>query len=427
MKIGVSKKCISTDLPIHLCGFGNPARGFDGVYDDIFVKALAISEKKTVIIVTADVLGFDKSLLKNVTKRIYEKTGVPEDAVLFNASHTHSAPNVSPAFNPVLGAYEEEYGEFFYDSLYKVALSAYEDLEEGELSFSSEALSGLGMNRRRVEDGVCINAPNEEGIKNDTVTVIKGKCKNRTKAILFEYACHPSTIGFNYMLGDFPGVAAKLLEKEYPGTTALFMQGCCGNIRVSTKSPDAPRWRAGTYGDVENFGKILFETAKKALSKEMLSIKGDISYKVSDFELPLQKYLSREEYHALANSNISEYDKCAYQKYYDEYDSLKDKLEYSVQKITLGDKFVLFALEGEVCVEYDYNIKSMLPDKYVITVGYSNGSPGYICTEKMYELGKNSGYEPVRSCHVYFAGEGFEPYCERIILEKAKELAAENE
>jgi len=159
MKIGVSKKCISTDLPIHLCGFGNPARGFDGVYDDIFVKALAISEKKTVIIVTADVLGFDKSLLKNVTKRIYEKTGVPEDAVLFNASHTHSAPNVSPAFNPVLGAYEEEYGEFFYDSLYKVALSAYEDLEEGELSFSSEALSGLGMNRRRVEDGVCINAP----------------------------------------------------------------------------------------------------------------------------------------------------------------------------------------------------------------------------------------------------------------------------
>ena len=47
MKIGVCKQCISTTLPVHLTGFGNPNRKFTGVHDDIYAAALVLEEETT--------------------------------------------------------------------------------------------------------------------------------------------------------------------------------------------------------------------------------------------------------------------------------------------------------------------------------------------------------------------------------------------
>jgi len=420
MKIGVSKKCMSTDLPIHLGGFGNPNRKFEGIHDDIHIKALALSGSKTIIIVTADVLGYDKSMLEDVKAKISARTGIPADAMMFNASHTHSAPQVSPNINPLIGAYEEEYGEYFYDSLVKVAVNAYEDLEDGILTFSTEKLvEGIGINRRTIDGGVYKFAPNETEVRNDEVTVLKAKCKNRTKAIIFQYACHPSTIGFNYISADYPGIAASEVEKNHPGTVAMFIQGCCGNIRVRTFLPDYSKFSAGTYDDIDRFGRILSETVESALNKDMTEINDAIETKMASFRIAYQKMLPREEYLKQADASARKEDKDMYMKYYNEYDILPPDVSYSVQRIDLGDSFTFFALEGEVCIEYDYAIKALLPNRHVSVAGYSNGTPGYICTTDMYKYG---GYEPVGSCRCYYAREGFDPDTEKVIMEQVKNI-----
>ena len=131
MKIGVCKKCISTALPIHLTGFGNPARKFTGVHDDIFVSALVVeNERQKAAIVTADVLGFDHNRVAELRREITARTGIPGAAVLFNASHTHSAPQVLKECSPGIGAYDAEYGEFFYRTVLDAVCSADADAEE---------------------------------------------------------------------------------------------------------------------------------------------------------------------------------------------------------------------------------------------------------------------------------------------------------
>ena len=48
-------------------------------------------------------------------------------------------------------------------------------------------------------------------------------------AILFGYACHPTTLSFTKWCGDYPGFAQLELEKNHPGATAMFVNTCGGD------------------------------------------------------------------------------------------------------------------------------------------------------------------------------------------------------
>ena len=48
------------------------------------------------------------------------------------------------------------------------------------------------------------------------------------QAILFGYACHPTTLAFTQWCGDYPGFAQIDLENNHPGVTAMFINTCGG-------------------------------------------------------------------------------------------------------------------------------------------------------------------------------------------------------
>ncbi|MEW4451207.1 hypothetical protein AB1L30_00805, partial [Bremerella sp. JC817] len=48
-------------------------------------------------------------------------------------------------------------------------------------------------------------------------------------AVLFGYACHPTTLSFTTWCGDYPGFAQVELERAFPGTTAMFVNTCGGD------------------------------------------------------------------------------------------------------------------------------------------------------------------------------------------------------
>lgn len=58
-----------------------------------------------------------------------------------------------------------------------------------------------------------------------TVTRPDGKLA----AILFGYACHPTTLNFRTWCGDYPGFAQLELEKNHPGAAAMFVNTCGGD------------------------------------------------------------------------------------------------------------------------------------------------------------------------------------------------------
>jgi len=422
MKIGVSKVCTSTTDPrVRLAGFGNPARVFKGMHDDIWVRAMVLEQDgQRVAFVTGDVLGFEQARIEELRADVKEKANLDVDAILFNASHTHSAPNVMRGQSPKIGAYLAEYADWWYTQVLAAIVAAVQDLEDGTLSYGFTDCYGIGINRRRMLTGSYEFAPYEAGIRRDEAFVLKADCGGRTKAVLVKHTCHPSTIGFDYGSGDWPGVMRREVESRYPGVTALFMQGCCGNIRVRTVKDandlDHTSFRGGTYDDIETFGKMLADAVDRILGAPMTPVTGKIASKKIFFELPLQEKRPREYYAANRDDTLEGWSNGWY---FDHYDTLPETLPYSMQRIDLGDHLTFIALEGEVVVEYEYHMDKLLPERKVITAGYSNGNPGYICTAVMYPQG---GYEPHGSAVCYFLRDGWKPESEQIILENAQRL-----
>jgi len=421
MKIGSSMTDITPKSQICLTGFGNPKRQHLGTHDPIYLTCTVIEQDGVkAAFVSGDVLGFDHDKLPAVRKEIASRTGIEPINILFNASHTHSAPEVLGYVNQRLGAYVAEYADFFYQAVIDTVVKADEDLEEGELYWSTIDCYGVAVNRRQTKNGKYIGGPVENGVRSDEVTVLKAVCGEKIKALLFNYTCHPSTIGFDYVSGDYPGVARRILKEKY-GCVPCFLQGCCGDIRVRTVDDSGHRFRGGTYDDIEQFGTMLASRIEELLKRPMKKVEGTIFSKFSTFELPLLEKQPLSVYADRANDASYPWFGAGAMKYYAEnYDSLPTTRPYSAQRIDLGDKLTFWGLEGEVCTAYSINLKAMMPDRHVVVCGYSNGNPGYIFPEDMYPEG---GYEPVTSADVYLLVEGFKPDIERIILKKCEEIA----
>ena len=423
MRIGAAKRCTSTiDPEVRLAGFGNPKRVFKGMHDDIWVRALVLEDAGTsVAIVTGDALGFESARIEELRARVRESTGLSVDNILFNASHTHSAPNVMRGQSECIGRYQAKYADWFYDQVAGVIADAAANLEEGKLEWGSTTCYGVGVNRRRMTTGAYEFAPYEAGLRRDEAFVLRAVCGGQTKAILAKLTCHPSTVGFDFGSADWPGVARRIIEARNPGAVALFCQGCCGNIRVRTvKDPenlDTTAFRGGTWEDIEHFGLLLADAAQSVLDRPMEPVTGALAARKIAFDLPIQPKSPKAVYEAQAvgDSNAA----FAARWYVEHYDELEESRTYTMQRIDLGDLLTLIGMEGEVVVEYEYHMDRLLPDRKVVTLGYSNGNPGYICTTDMYRWG---GYEPKNSTVCYNLGEGWKPEAESIILENAKKL-----
>lgn len=423
MKIGAAKRCTSTTDPeVRMAGFGNPNRVFLGMHDDIWVRAMIFQDNgKTVGVVTGDALGFESTRIEEIRGRVKDLTGINVDDILFNASHTHSAPNVMRGQSECIGRYQAAYADWFYDQVVGVIVDAYNNLEDGTLEVGFGECYGVGVNRRRMVTGELEFAPYEAGIRRDEVPVFRAVCNGKVKAIWTKLSCHPSTVGTDYGSADWPGVARRIIEERNPDAVALFTQGCCGNIRVRTvnddPNPDTASFRGGTWDDIEHFGALLADAAQKVLDGKMEPVTGALSAKKVVFSLPLQPKSDLSVYEARCNQGT--YEDITYRYYVEHYDELPEELPYTMQRIDLGDKISVIGMEGEVVVEYEYHMDKLLSDRKVITCGYSNGNPGYICTEEMYKYG---GYEPERSTSCYNLREGWKPEAERIILANAERL-----
>ena len=64
--------------------------------------------------------------------------------------------------------------------------------------------------------------------------------EGRARAVIFGYACHPTTAALRmmYLVGtDYTGYARDWVAAAYPGAEAIFLQGCGGDIKPRAIRP----------------------------------------------------------------------------------------------------------------------------------------------------------------------------------------------
>src|SRR5205085_5737271 len=133
--------------------------------------------------------------------------------------------------------------------------------------------------------GEKLKGPVDHAVPVLTVTRPDGKLD----AVLFGYACHPTTLSFTKWCGDYPGFAQVALEKSHPGAQAMFVNTCGGD-----QNP-LPRRRVELC---EKYGKMLADAVQAALKKPLKEVAPDLRTAFEYVELPYEKVITRKELEA---------------------------------------------------------------------------------------------------------------------------------
>src|SRR5690606_28427929 len=137
------------------------------------------------------------------------------------ATHTHGGPAVlRDAF---LGDVSEEARARVVAGAVAAALGALRDLAPAELSYAVGSEPPVARHRRL-----------PGGPIDPRVPVLLARRQGRRDVALVGYACHPVVLGPDNLLvtRDYPGFLVDALEASLPGTDAVFLGGCSGQVNT---------------------------------------------------------------------------------------------------------------------------------------------------------------------------------------------------
>ncbi|MCK4625489.1 MAG: neutral/alkaline non-lysosomal ceramidase N-terminal domain-containing protein, partial [Phycisphaerae bacterium] len=406
LKGGTASICISPGAdPKEVKTYRNPPPA--GFYCDVFVKAFALEDEKgrKLVIVSLDVISI-KDELESLREGIKNKTGLEADQVLLCVSHTHSGP-VREGPLEQFGLSVEEYRQIIIDRTVQVVADALADAEPINLSFGRGDLHMSISRRRRNPTGYAVWRGNPFGEVDPEVGVLKAVRKDGSvKAVVMNYACHASAIGTGLIGNDYPGFAEEIIENRYAGCTALFAQGCAGEIKPYNVDPDCrfmyripPAVAAGLGWELAK------EVARVVEQAPMEKVDGEIHVAVRTIDLPMEGPPSADEVEKAEGVHdvVETWRKFMLDKIKDgTIGEIPTSREYEIAKIGIGERFRLVVLQGEPCVRIGLRIKEQLTVNMgknstesrdvhsVMVFGYTNGWAGYIPSSDVLRAG---GYE----------------------------------
>ena len=426
LTIGTTSVCITPPIGLELTGFGGRPSGSIGVHDDLYAKALVFDDSFTKIAwVTTDLLSLGFDIVAEIRSRVEERVGIPPAQVMFSSSHTHSGPATITLRG--VGDRDPSYVATLIRQIEGAIFAADASRRPAALGYGRSDVQ-IGINRRERRESTTVLGRNPGRPVSPWVHVLRVDRKDAPGAALFSHAAHPVVLGGEnlFVSADYPGYAMRFVERA-EGVTALFANGCCGDI-----NSDPAR---GTFEDARRLGTILGAEVIKTF--ERVEGRGDlrIRARTETVELPLIDPPPPEEAERALHEHRRALD--------DQVASgapphqtriprelirwAEDMLDLSkrgvtgatqafeIQGFAFGDEIAVVGLPGEMLVQYALNIERDSPFEHTFVVGYTNGCIGYVPPAADYPDG---GYE-VDYAYRLYGTQMIAPESERIILEGA--------
>lgn len=391
-KAAAAKAKITPTEPMFMAGYASRTKPSEGVALDLFAKALVLEDAtgQQQAIITLDLIGVPWSLRERLEKQVADRFQLKPEALFINASHTHCGPELRVAKYEESGiesdrtAQAQAYTAKLEQAIVDMIADCRKRLEPSRVSYS-HARCGFAMNRRLPTPTGYQNSPYPEGPVDHDVPVLRvdspdGKTLH---AILFGYACHNTTLGFQQFCGDYAGFAQQALEEAHPGAVALFVLGCGG---------DQNPYPRGKLEQCQQHGRALANAVEAALLPEPKVLTGPLSRIIDTAVLQFAPASSREELLKQSESK-NRFEASHAKRLLKQLDEDgKIPLEYPAitQVIRFGSDLTLIAMSGEVVVDYSLRLKRELPEENVWVAGYSNDVFGYVPSQRVL---KEGGYE----------------------------------
>ncbi len=401
-KAGVASMVITPDTPVWMAGYGNRIKPSEGVVEDLHVKALALEDPDggRAVIVTADLIGLTIEFSNRVAAEITRRHRLPREALLLNTSHTHCGPEVramkkdfydmDDSERPKIDAYIARLEGMYVDVIGR----ALADLKPADVGFTTAKPVPFSVNRRLpTPEGIAYRSGPSSyytgGPRDDTMPIIAVRDSGgKYRAILFGYACHPITLNLYQFNPDYPGYAQRYIEEAYPGATALFVQGCAGQLVPNARNH---------IEYAQGHGRSLAVAVKDALDGGLTPVPGPVRCAYEDVAVAFQSLPPRAELEEIAASgpktgpSSRKRHAALILARMDKGETIPSTMPCPVQALRFGDDILLVGLCGEPVAEYALKIKeSYLTHKFVWVAGYCTHEFGYLPTWNVWREG---GYE----------------------------------
>lgn len=392
-KAGIARAVVTPTTGVWLAGYGTK-RPPDGKLHDLWMKALALEdpEGKRVVLVTSDFQGVPKSMSDRVFEQVEQRYGLERRQVMITFSHNHCGPRLGDDlidYYPVEAEQEalvEAYTAEMVVAMVEMIGRSLADLAPATLR-QGEGLATFAVNRRNNREadvpamlaaGTPLAGPVDHSVPVLTVTRPDG----RLAAILFGYACHPTTLSFTTWCGDYPGFAQLEIEANHPGATAMFVNTCGGDQNpLPRRSVELCR----------RYGNMLAGAVEQTLKRPMQKVSARVESAFQYVDLTYLQTVERSELMALVSDSNPIRARWAARMLgkLQAGDVFPAAYPYPVHAWRLGNEMLIIGTGAETVVDYALRFKNQYgPGTWVC--GYCDDMISYIPSRRVWEEG---GYE----------------------------------
>jgi hypothetical protein len=382
---GFAKSNITPEKPVNLSGFAARDGLSTGVHDSLYVRVSTFEQgSKRLVIVSTDIISFYNDTDQIIRDRIMEKFKLASNELFLSTIHTHSGPRIildESKGHPNNVAYTKRLQNIIIKTIYQ----AFQKMQPVQICAGSGS-SPVGVNRREVFYDKSGNprmwlgrVPG--GITDQEVSIIKLSQNEKTLCVMFEYAVHGTSLGWdNYLVsGDVLGIAEQFVER-YLGQNIITpaYAGASGDISPWYRVLPSFNTKNGWIPEPVLMGTMLGEEVIHVLNNlELEANDGSINSIFTTLELP-----GKPDNQFETPKNYP-----------------KTSLNISVARI--GD-IAFVGIGAEVLCEIGMDIKAASPFKHTLILTHCNGDVGYLVPQhRFYEL----GYEVKTAPFASSAGE----------------------
>lgn len=269
LKVGFGRWDLTPDYSVPLAGYGRTTdRMSQGWYTRLTATCIAITDEQdqTVLMYTVDVIRSIQTWTDEVRRRVSEATGVPGEAIMISAIHTHSAPDIGAAIKEDHPFYEQ-----YVQTLTDAAIDAMADRTPTKTAaMGRKDIPGMNFVRHYITvDGEVIgdNFGDPEGkvfaghtLPNDPqMQLLRLVRENKPDVLLVNWQGHP-TVGSTsatdagkllrpFIGADYVAPFRDHLEKNSDCLVAFF-QGASGNLNTRSRIlEETPTPNVFTFGE----------------------------------------------------------------------------------------------------------------------------------------------------------------------------------
>ncbi len=388
---------ITPKEPLLLGGFAN-RKGLSGeVHRPLTSRCLVLRKENTIAcLIVNDLMDVYPAIIRAVTDRIASATGISSDSILITSIHTHSAPAMEYGKHEANDRYIEYASQQIADNAINTIIDQ-QGFRVARLK-TGKGLCKINMARRDVKPeggGMAYRVGDPDGLRDEEVGIVQLSDEDGTRKVtLFNYACHPVTLGYEslFVSTDYPGSAREAVEKSFGGM-AIFVNGAAGDLNP----------REAHFSDPANTDRVGEQLGKAVIESTLYDASGEADLKTTAgfISVPFRDQNITKE-HIAAEVRRKADDITEFFTWKDMLKHWEEEVYKMIDRGEVENSFhirvnawkigntIFFFTQGELFVRYQIELKKRFSDYNLICIAYAHGTGAYIPTADVFE---KKGYE----------------------------------